>query len=200
MAGLRHTRTIIYSTLAAAALLVGALAYPSMVGAAAGPVPPTITATIDSIVPNPAAPGSSAIVTVTYHADGAGPAIEVGVNIEGTNGNGTLSLGTNTSGLTNCHLSGDRAIDCEWTPAGAEDQTLTATINVAAAARDGDSWPVNAVSNHLEIATDQLGIATTTTTTTTSTTEVTTTTVAGVTTTVSGAAAQPAAKPLSLTG
>ncbi len=176
-------------------------------------VTPAYTATFGAQSPNPAPPSSTLATTATFTRSGTSD-VSIGVDLEGTGGEGTLSNFT-TSGGGVCTATSDRGFRCPWPTGDPNTVTLTFDVNVGAGAVPPD-WTLRAVLSDGSATAQTLAtrsvviqpLATTTTTmaaptTAAPTTAAPTTTVAGAggtTTTVAGASGQlPATGPSTAT-
>jgi LPXTG-motif cell wall-anchored protein len=163
-------------------------------------VTPAYTAAFGAQSPSPAPASSTLSTTATFTRSGTSD-VRIGVDLEGTGGEGTLSNFT-TSGGGVCTATSDRGFRCPWPTGDPNTVTLTFDVNVGAGAVPPD-WTLRAVLSDgsptaRTLATRSVVIqplATTSTTTTTTaapTTAAPTTaapTTAAPTTTVAGAGA-----------
>lgn len=205
-------------TLLAGGALVFALPGLSHAGSPGGPY----TTTTISVSPNPTNPGTTVTATSTHQILGLPPQgqqFRLEILLTGTNGNGTLSTGTSSSGgVCGLDASTSRQWTCLFAPGElsvGDTVTLTAPVNVSAATPTPDTFSVEAYSDILStappqsdsFAVTQLAIeavqpSTTTTTTTTTTVPDQTTTVPDQTTTVPASTVAPttAAPPTTSSG
>jgi LPXTG-motif cell wall-anchored protein len=149
-------------------------------------VTPAYTATFGVQSPSPAPPSSTLLTTATFTRSGTSD-VSIGVDLEGTGGEGTLSKFT-TSGGGVCTATSDRGFRCPWPTGDPNTVTLTFDVNVGAGAVPPD-WTLRAVlsdgsATARTLATRSVVIQPTTTAPTTA---APTTTVAAPTTTVAGA-------------
>lgn len=145
-------------TLLAGSALVFALPGLSHAGSPGGPY----TTTTISVSPNPTNPGTTVTATSTHQILGLPPQgqqFRLEIFLGGTNGNGTLSTGTSSSGGT-CTL--DASTSRQWTCGFAPGElsvgdtvTLTAPVNVSAATPTPDSFSVEGYSDILSTAPPQ---------------------------------------------
>ena len=105
-------------------------------------VTPAYTATFAAQSPTPAPPLSTLQSSVVFTLTGA--AANIGVDLEGTGGEGTLSnFDINTGG--SCVATSTRGFRCDWNPVNDPDTvTITFDVNVGAGATPPD-WTLRAV-------------------------------------------------------
>jgi len=106
---------------------------------------PTYTATFGAQSPSPAPPSSTLASSVTFTRTGASTT-NIGVDLEGTGGEGTLSnFDINTGG--SCVATSTRGFRCDWNPVNDPDTvtiTITFDVNVGAGATPPD-WTLRAI-------------------------------------------------------
>ena len=105
-------------------------------------VTPAYTATFAAQSPSPAPPSSTLPSSVVFTLTGAGT--NIGVDLEGTGGEGTLSnFDINTGG--SCVATSTRGFRCDWNPVNDPDTvTITFDVNVGAGATPPD-WTLRAI-------------------------------------------------------
>ena len=112
-------------------------------------VTPPNTATFEAQSPTPAPPSSTLSSSVVFTLASATTGINIGVDLEGTDGEGTLSnFDINTGGScvdTSTPASSTRGFRCDWNPVNDPNTvTITFDVNVGAGATPPD-WTLRAV-------------------------------------------------------
>ncbi len=103
---------------------------------------PQYTATFGSQSPNPAPPSSTVAWTVTFTRT-APSFVNIGIDLLGTSGQGTLSNFTTSAGGT-CVPTGGNGFRCDWQPGDPSTAVLSFVLNVGPNATPPD-WQLNAV-------------------------------------------------------
>ena len=104
---------------------------------------PTYTATFGAQSPTPAPPSSTLASSVTFTRTGASTT-NIGVDLEGTGGEGTLSNFVINAGGTCLVTTNGRGFRCDWVLADPDTVTITFDVNVGAGATPPD-WTLRAI-------------------------------------------------------